>query len=152
MLAPPLTSTAYAGLLPVVWALLTLPPSSDDTEDISATVGQAVLSHLSRTASSSNTRTLGDEFLYHLVEVHEQPHPILPFFIARTSAFRSALKNWFESLPRVLWELGAKDDKATERLSRFLLDVGHRGPSQDPQYGLFALDVSSYYLRMIRHS
>jgi len=63
-----------------------------------------------------------------LIAVHEQRHVSRPFFILPSSATRPLLKQWVESVPKAIWELGNKDELATERLLRFLLDVGLRGP------------------------
>ena len=97
------------------------------TSDIPASVGLAFLHHLTRQSSTSAVRSLGDHFVYSMITVHEARHPQLPFFIPLRSPFRDQLKIWFERLPKTLWELGNRDEEATEGLLRFLLEVGLRG-------------------------
>lgn len=50
-----------------------------------------------------------------------------PFYLQPTSPVRGLLKAWFESLPKILWERGVKDEGASEALLRFLLEVARRG-------------------------
>ncbi|ORY31386.1 hypothetical protein BCR39DRAFT_526388 [Naematelia encephala] len=127
-LAPVLTPTAYSALLPIIFALLTQPPSSSTTElDIPSSLGQTFIQHLLNLSSTSATRALADDFLISLYAIHEQPHPRLPFYILPSSPIRTLLADWFGSLPRVLWELGTRHTAATERLLRFLLIIGQRG-------------------------
>ncbi|WVQ96749.1 hypothetical protein IAU59_003856 [Kwoniella sp. CBS 9459] len=129
-----LTPAAYSALLPIIFALVTRPPpssSSSEEEDIPATVGTAFLSHLSRQASTSSMRTIGDGFVVSLIMVHEQRYPRYPFFVPPTSKegreLKTALQSWFEGLPKVLWELGVRDPRATKGLLEFLLYLGLRG-------------------------
>ncbi|OCF40193.1 pre-rRNA-processing protein IPI1 [Kwoniella heveanensis CBS 569] len=131
-----LTPAAYSALLPIIFALITRPPPSstsaqEEEEDIPMLVGTAFLSHLSRQASTSAIRSIGDGFLVSLIVVHEQRYPRYPFFVLPTSKggkkFRAAIQAWFEGLPKVLWELGVRDPKATRGLLEFLLYLGLRG-------------------------
>ncbi|OWT40035.1 pre-rRNA-processing protein IPI1 [Cryptococcus neoformans Bt1] len=129
VLAPSLTPEAYSALLPIVWALLAQPPSclpSNDA-DIPSHVGSAFIAHLIRQGSSSPIRDIGEEFLIALILVHEKKYPILPFYIVPQSPLRSMIKGWFEGIPKTLFELGIKNESASERLLRFLLIVGSRG-------------------------
>lgn len=128
VLAPSLTPEAYSALLPIVWALLAQPPclASDDT-DIPSHVGSAFISHLIRQGSTSPIREIGEEFLIALILVHEKKYPILPFYIVPQSPLRPMIKGWFEGIPKTLFELGTKNQSASERLLRFLLVIGSRG-------------------------
>ncbi|RSH89327.1 hypothetical protein EHS25_002439 [Saitozyma podzolica] len=143
-LAPPLTPSAYAALLPIIFPLLAQPPpprgagAGNEIPDIPLLVGTAFLQHLSRQSSTSAIRSLGDQFLVGLIEVHERRHPQYPFFLATTSPLRGLLRTWFESTPKTLWELGSRDPAATQRLLRFLLQTGLRGTAPlEPPFSLF---------------
>lgn len=129
VLAPSLNPEAYSALLPIVWALLTQPPSCppSDGSDIPSHVGSAFMSHLIRQGSSSPIREIGEEFLITLILVHEKKYPILPFYIVPQSPLRPMIKSWFEGIPKTLFELGTKNERASERLLRFLLEIGSRG-------------------------
>ncbi|KAK6908269.1 hypothetical protein I203_102270 [Kwoniella mangroviensis CBS 8507] len=143
ILSPQLTPAAYTALLPIVFSLLIQPPSkSIDEEDIPSTVGDAFLSHLLRTSSTSSIRTVGDGFVVSLTEIHEQRHPRYPFYIPFTNAeLRGKCQTWFESLPKVLWELSAKDEGATEQILEFLLRLGLRGKEAlDDKYSILSAD------------
>ncbi|WVF69251.1 hypothetical protein IAT40_004027 [Kwoniella sp. CBS 6097] len=130
-----LTPAAYSALLPIIFALITCPPpsssSSPEEEDIPTLVGTAFLSHLSRQASTSSIRSIGDGFIISLIMVHEQQYPTYPFSVPPGSKggkeLRVLLQGWFEGLPKVLWELGVRDAKATKGLLDFLLYLGLRG-------------------------
>lgn len=106
-------------------------------------MGTAFLQHLSRQSSTSGIRSLGDQFLIGLIEVHERRHPQYPFFLVTTSPLRGLLRTWFESTPKTLWELGNRDPEATQRLLRFLLQMGLRGTAPlEPPFSLFEASVS----------
>ncbi|EIW73638.1 hypothetical protein TREMEDRAFT_67469 [Tremella mesenterica DSM 1558] len=124
LLQPLLTPSSYSSLLPIIWSLLILPPTSSDIPNL---VGTALLKHLQRVSSSSPIRTKGDNFLFHLTKVHEPPYPILPFYFPLDSPLRPLMRTWVESLPKVLWELGTKDDIATRGIVTFLLEMGLKG-------------------------
>ena len=148
-LTPPLPSIAYASLLPIIWQLLAKSPppsrsaSSENSLDIPVSVGSALLSHLSRQGSSSSIKSLGDHFIISLISMHETRHPRLPFFIPPGSPMRELLRVWFEGVPKTLYELGSRDERATERLLRFLLEVGHRGQAAlKAPYSLISSEVS----------
>lgn len=127
-LAPPLTLTTYAALVPIIWSLLVQPPSSPPSDDDTPTaVGVAFFSHLLRQGSSSAIRAQGDRFVIDLMAVHEQRHPKLPFFISTSSPIRFLATEWIVNVPKTLWELGTKDETATETLLKFLLDLALRG-------------------------
>ncbi|WWC96025.1 hypothetical protein V866_002892 [Kwoniella sp. B9012] len=146
ILSPQLTPAAYTALLPIVFSLLTQPPSTSiDEEDIPSTVGDAFLSHLLRTSSTSSIRTVGDGFVVSLIEIHEQRHPKYPFYIPFSNAeLRGKFQTWFESLPKVLWELGTKDEGATQQILEFLLRLGLRGKEAlDDKYSILSADSST---------
>ncbi|WVQ80727.1 hypothetical protein IAT38_002832 [Cryptococcus sp. DSM 104549] len=127
-LAPALTPEAYTAILPIIWALIVQPPpSQSDQVDIPSSVGAAFLKHLSRQAATSNLREIGDEFLIAVISVHERRYPTLSFYVAQGSPLRAGVREWFDGLPRTLWEMGTKKEGASERLLRFLLDVGLKG-------------------------
>lgn len=112
-----------------MWSLLVQPPAQPASEDdLPTSVGGAFFAHLLRQGSSSSIRTLGDRFIIDLIAVHEQRHLSRPFFVLPNSTTRPLIKQWVESVPKTMWELGNKDEPATERLLRFLLDMGLRGP------------------------
>ncbi|WWD18408.1 hypothetical protein CI109_102858 [Kwoniella shandongensis] len=127
-LAPSLTPAAYSALLPIIWALLVQPPAQPVSEDdIPTSVGTAFLTHLTRQAATSAIRNVGDEFVISLIDIHEQRYPTLPFYIQVNSPLHDLFGRWFENVPKILWELGTRDEGSTEKLLRFLLDIGSRG-------------------------
>lgn len=148
VLAPAMTPAVYAAMLPVIFALLSQPPSPNrgqagDEDDISTSVWMAFLSHQAKEASTSHLRALADEFLISVLAIHEQRHPSLPFFVPVGSPVRAQIKTWVENVPKSLWELGNRDEAATERLLLFLLDLGLRGSKQaESPVALFPADVS----------
>jgi pre-rRNA-processing protein IPI1 len=78
----------------------------------------------------------------HLILAHEARFPKIPFFIPTTSLFRQGLREWFENLPKTIWEIGIKDPGATTRILEFLLVVGQRGPeSMDGEYSILPRQV-----------
>lgn len=118
-LAPQLSPQSYAELLPVVRSL-TLRPA---TSDLGGKFLQAVL----RQPSASAKRRQSDAFLISLFQTHEDRWGTTPFFVPLASPFRGNFQKWLASTPKALWELGNKDQEATEQLLRFLLDLGLRG-------------------------
>jgi pre-rRNA-processing protein IPI1 len=122
-LTPSMTPTAYSSMLSLILPLLLLPPTSE----IPTTIGQALLSHLSRQGSSSQIRSLGNQFLISLVLAHEVRFPSIPFFIPPQSPLRPGLTTWIENLPKTLWEIGIKDPQGTIKILEFLLIIGQRG-------------------------
>lgn len=122
-LAQTLTSTTYAALLPVIWSLLVQAPPSD----IAPSIGKAFFEHIARLSSSSNIKSTGDVLIISLISIHEQRHPRLPFYVPLDSPLRPLMQQWVDSVPKVLWEIGAKDDVATRRLLGFLLEIGGKG-------------------------
>ncbi|WVR06282.1 hypothetical protein IAU60_003312 [Kwoniella sp. DSM 27419] len=145
-----LTPASYSALLPIIFSLLIRPPtptptrqasasaSSTAEDDIPTMIGTAFLAHLSRQASTSGIRSLGDDFVISLIDVHEQRFPTYPFFIPSANAgLRTAFRGWFESLPKVLWELGNRDEQGSKRLLTFMLRLGLRGKDAlEPGYSL----------------
>ncbi|WVW84585.1 hypothetical protein I302_106619 [Kwoniella bestiolae CBS 10118] len=145
ILSPSLTPAAYSAIIPIIFSLLTQPPSlAHEEEDIPSTVGEAFLSHLLRTSSTSSIRSRGDEFMIFLIEIYEQRYPKYPFHIPTINTIlRDQFKLWFESIPKVLWELGNRDEEATERLLEFLLRLGSKGKEAlDERYSI--LDGDSF--------
>jgi pre-rRNA-processing protein IPI1 len=122
-LTPSMTPTAYSSILSLILPLLLLPPTSE----IPTTIGLALLSHLSRQGSSSQIKSLGNQFLISLVLAHEVRFPSIPFFITPQSPLRADLTQWIENLPKTLWEIGVKDPLATQKILEFLLNIGQRG-------------------------
>lgn len=122
-MTPSMTPTAYSALLSLILPLLLLPPSSE----IPTTIGQALISQLSRQGSSSQIKSLGNQFLISLVLAHEVRFPSIPFFIPPQSPLRQDLTQWIENLPKTLWEIGIKDPQATQKILEFLLVIGQRG-------------------------
>lgn len=122
-LAQTLTSTTYAALLPVIWSLLVQAPPSDKAPSI----GKAFFEHIARLSSSSNIKSTGDALIVSLISIHEQRHPRLPFYVPLDSPLRPLIQQWVDSVPKVLWEIGVKDDVATRRLLGFLLEIGGKG-------------------------
>ena len=118
-----MTPTAYSSILSLTLPLLLLPPTSD----IPTMFGQALISHLSRQGSSSQIKSLGNQFLMSLVLAHEVRFPSIPFFIPPQSALRADLTQWIENLPKTLWEIGIKDPLASQKILDFLLTIGQRG-------------------------
>lgn len=152
--SPQITPSTLSALLPIIWTLITQPlpaqTSSSDTspEDFPKAVGTALLGFLSRQSASSALRSIGDEFIIRLLQVHEQPYPTLPFFISPNSDLRAKLRGWIEGVPKALWELGGKDEKGTERLLGWLLDMGMRGGGEEG-YSLLDRNVSSASLSLL---
>ncbi|WWC88751.1 uncharacterized protein L201_003664 [Kwoniella dendrophila CBS 6074] len=141
VLSPTLTPAAYSAILPIIFALIVQPPSSStENEDIPSMVGEAFISHLLRTNSTSSLRSIGDEFIISLIEIHEQRFSKYPFFIPTSTSnkeVREKIGVWFESSPKVLWELGNKDEIATRKLLDFLLRLGLRGKEAlDDKYSI----------------
>ncbi|KAK4688283.1 pre-rRNA-processing protein IPI1, partial [Tremellales sp. Uapishka_1] len=130
-LSPAPTPATYSAILPLVWALLKQPPpssqSKEEAEDTASVVGEALLKHLLRQGASSAIKREGNRFCIEMIRVHEARHPTLPFYLSTSSPIRPLLKTWFEGLPKNLWEIGSKDDGASERLLQFLLETGLRG-------------------------
>ncbi|KAJ9108480.1 hypothetical protein QFC20_003386 [Naganishia adeliensis] len=128
VLKPTLSPHSYLSLLPVIWSLLTgssfVPVGENGS--IAADVCESFLEHLLRTSSDSVTRRLGNEFVVRMVMVHESPYPVLPFFIPAKFVSYQLLQRWVESLPRVVWELDAKDELAIGVIFDFLLWLQQR--------------------------
>lgn len=120
-LAPQLSPTSYAELLPVVRSLLLRP----STAELGTQFVHAVL----RQQSASAKRRASDAFLASLFHTHEDRWGTLPFFVPLGSGLRAGFAKWLQSVPKTLWELGNKDQEATEQLLRFLLDLGRRAPN-----------------------
>nr|XP_018262460.1 pre-rRNA-processing protein IPI1 [Kwoniella dejecticola CBS 10117]OBR84618.1 pre-rRNA-processing protein IPI1 [Kwoniella dejecticola CBS 10117] len=147
VLSPSLTPAAYAAILPIVFSLITQPPShTADEDDIPSTVGSAFLAYLSRTSSTSSLRSIGDKFVISLTEIHEQRFPRYPFFIPTSNVeLRRRIREWFESVPKVIWELGNKNEESTRILLDFLLRLGLKGKGAlDERYSLLSGQANSF--------
>lgn len=114
---------------------------TEEHGSVAADVCESFLGHLLRTSSDSVTRRLGNDFVVRMVmvsgrvvprtcadlpQIHESVHPVLPFFIPANSPSHQLLQRWLESLPRVIWELDAKDEAATGIILHFLLWLQQR--------------------------
>ncbi|WWC70685.1 uncharacterized protein I206_104636 [Kwoniella pini CBS 10737] len=146
ILSPSLTPAAYSAILPIIFSLIVQPPSlSDEEEDIPSSVGEAFLSHLLSTSSTSSSRSTGDMFMISLIEIHEQRFPVYPFFIPTSSSvIRTKTQQWFESIPKVIWELGNRDQESTRVLLDFLLHLGLKGKTAvDETYSILKGDSFS---------
>ena len=78
-----------------------------------------------------------------MVLIHDHRHPRLPFFLDHVSPLRALLQTWFEGVPKVIWELGSRDESTSEGLFRFLLEVGLRGTAAlEPPYTILGGSVS----------
>ncbi|KAL1413116.1 rRNA processing protein [Vanrija albida] len=140
VLAPPISLSAYEELLPVIWTLL-LTARKSGAEN--GRVDEAFMTGLLSLGSASSKRRVGDGFVVRLIEQHEDRFSTLPFFVPVRSALRSQIQLWLSSVPRSLWEIGAKDDEATTGLLRFLLEIGRRGPlAYEAPYSL--IDVTTF--------
>lgn len=128
----------------MIWTLL-LTARKDGAKDGGLRVDEAFMSGLLSLGSASGKRRVGDAFVVRLVEQHEDRFSTLPFFVPVRSALRSQIELWFSSVPRSLWEIGAKDDEATTGLLRFLLEIGRRGPmAYEAPYSLIDVKVSFF--------
>jgi pre-rRNA-processing protein IPI1 len=125
-LAPAISATAYADLLPVIHTLATRPGD----------ILEALLPAVLRQPSSSGKRRASDAFLVALLWTHEDRFSTLPFFVPTSSAARAGVSAWIASTPRTLWELAARDPAASETLLRFLLDLGTRAASFERPFSL----------------
>ncbi|GHJ88879.1 hypothetical protein NliqN6_5281 [Naganishia liquefaciens] len=128
VLRPSLSPHSYLAILPIVWALWTGSSLASTEEDasVAADVCEGFLGHLLRTSSDSVTRRLGNDFVVRMVMVLESTYPVRPFFIPAKSTSHQLLQRWLESLPRVIWELDAKDETATGMILDFLLWLQQR--------------------------
>lgn len=53
---------------------------------------------------------------------------------------------WVENVPKALWELGSKDEKATGRMLGFLLDIGMRGEKgAEKPFSLLSNEVRPHF-------
>ncbi|KAJ7630987.1 hypothetical protein FB45DRAFT_917132 [Roridomyces roridus] len=109
-LGRPLTPSAYAALLPTIWALI-----NNHSED---DVLQAVIDHATRVSSKSAAKQATVEFVGRLILV-----------ISGTK-----LAEWLNHLPKCLWELGSSNLGTTEIILRFLIVLcQRRAPLANPQ-------------------
>ena len=83
-------------------------------------LGAVFLRHLSRQPSSSAIRSSGDGFVIDWVLERLDPHD-------STGSLDGLLNDWIDRVPKTLWELGSKNEDASNRLLTFLLTIGNRG-------------------------
>lgn len=120
-LAPQLAPASYTELLPVVRSLLLRPATAE--------LGTQFVHAVLRQASASSKRRASDAFLAALFHTHEDRWGTTPFFVPLGSGLRAGFQKWLASVPKTLWELGNKDQEASEGLLRFLLELGRRAPN-----------------------
>ena len=131
-----MSTEAYAGLLSVFKTILQRPDERSESINI---VFEALLDHLSRQSSTSALRALGDSFLVDFL-FHLDPWLQLD----RNVVVR--LQEWFERVPKTLWELGSKNEVSTFRLFHFLLGIGHRATSLfDDSFPVMAQQLAPYF-------
>ncbi|KAL7417489.1 hypothetical protein BDY24DRAFT_375058 [Mrakia frigida] len=142
-LGQPLPPQTYISLLPTVWSLLNQPPPAPvpKSKPLSAsaatlgppppepevsvphTVAGALLDHLNRVGSDSAVKKIGVEFVGRLGLLETLPLYTGPFRLASPSPLASLkpkLDKFYQSLPKMLWELGSKDLAASETVFHLL--------------------------------
>ncbi|KAJ7706080.1 hypothetical protein B0H17DRAFT_973090 [Mycena rosella] len=121
-LGRPLTQTAYTALLPTIWSLIN--NANPNLNDVSSDVLQATIEHASRVSSKSALKQVTLEFIGRIVLLNTESqfkgHLNFGTNVAETVA------EWFNHLPKCLWELGSTNLAATEIILRFLIIICQR--------------------------
>ncbi|KAF8576820.1 hypothetical protein K439DRAFT_1397060 [Ramaria rubella] len=113
-----LTASAYTMLLPTVWSLLKYQDAAEN-----ATILSSCINHAIRTSSKSATKRPAIQFVGMLALLHsEHETPITVLKSDELGQFR----DWFQQLPKVLWEVGIGDPPLSEIILRLLLRVTQR--------------------------
>ncbi|KAG5648058.1 hypothetical protein DXG03_007093 [Asterophora parasitica] len=123
-----LTPSAYAGLLPAIWALLNMSSSGTlaQHQEIASAVLHATVEHSIKTSSKSALKKPTIEFVARLVLLSTEPRYHGSFRLGRDQDEDQKLEEWVAHLPQPLWELGANNLAASEIIIRFLLRVLQR--------------------------
>ncbi|KIJ27382.1 hypothetical protein M422DRAFT_55086 [Sphaerobolus stellatus SS14] len=117
-----LTSTAYAALLPTIWSLVNFQSDNGDS-DLSTNIRMACIKHATRTSSKSAVKRPATLFVGMLLMLYGFRGSPLGRQKILMSEEIDAFREWYQQLPKVLWELGVSDPSLTEVvLSQFLLN------------------------------
>ncbi|KAK7064145.1 testis-expressed sequence 10 protein [Favolaschia claudopus] len=121
-LSRPLTATAYAALLPTIWALVN--NSNPNLRTSSSEVLRATLDHASRASSKSATKQTTIEFVARLVLLSTEHQ--FTGHLAADDEITQSVTEWINHLPKCLWELGSSNLTTTEMIFRFLIILCQR--------------------------
>ncbi|KAI5481016.1 Armadillo-type fold containing protein [Pseudohyphozyma bogoriensis] len=118
-----LSAEAYSALEPTLWALLNQPDAPPEIFD-------AILTHFGRCSSGSEAKRLSFGFISRAVLVGSDPAYLDRFTVSPEAAGdpESPVGKWVLSLPKLLWELGAKHPETTEMVLQFLQKIALQGP------------------------
>ncbi|KAF8516107.1 hypothetical protein BU17DRAFT_51113 [Hysterangium stoloniferum] len=121
----PLTTSAYKSLLPTIWTLLTY-QNVTDSKSLSSTIRLSCIQHALRISSRSGIKAAATQFIGILVLLQSQRGGS----IATTSELMEheiqGYREWYQHLPKVLWEIGGADPMLTEIISRLILRISQR--------------------------
>ncbi|KAJ7293677.1 hypothetical protein C8J57DRAFT_34512 [Mycena rebaudengoi] len=123
-LGRPITSTAYAALLPTIWSLIN--NSNPSLHHLSSDVLQATVEHASKVSSKSALKQVTTEFVARIVLLDTEPQFNGNLKIGRSTAETAKVTEWLDHLPKCLWELGSTNLATTEIILRFLILVFRR--------------------------
>lgn len=140
-LQAPVSPQLFAMVMPTIVCLITrssIKPTSSEDESLPEQVFASLIEFVCAASSGSALRRLGNELIMRLAlvrgnrsystrvpltlnsQINDEPRPVLPFYIPVEGPMRPRLLQWLESLPRVLWELNAKDPRHSELIIDFL--------------------------------
>ncbi|KAF4572843.1 hypothetical protein EYR36_007353 [Pleurotus pulmonarius] len=120
-----LTLDAYISLLPTIWSFVSITAGPND-DSFSAGILAAVLSHATQASSKSAIKKLTIEFVGRLALLDTERSYTGSFRLARFASEQSALEEWINHLPKVLWELGATNLVTSEIIIRCLIRLIQR--------------------------
>ncbi|EGO01885.1 hypothetical protein SERLA73DRAFT_71044 [Serpula lacrymans var. lacrymans S7.3] len=127
-LARPLTTTAYAAILPTIWSLLNQPVglhSEQEATSIPETVLSATLEHAMKTSSKAAVKRWTIEFIAR-ISLLETDAGYKGNLGALFRNQKQKHEEWILHLPQTLWEIGANDLVTSETIIRFLLRLCQR--------------------------
>lgn len=147
-LQAPVPPQLFAMVMPTIVCLVTrsaLKMRTGEDPPLSEQVFLSLIDFTCAASSGSALRRVGNELIMRLVlvrvdahclltvsliallQLNDEPRPELPFYIPNEGPLHLRLLQWLESLPRVLWELNAKDARHSELIIEFLRIVVIRG-------------------------
>ncbi|GAA5861538.1 hypothetical protein JCM8547_008065 [Rhodosporidiobolus lusitaniae] len=127
----PLSAQSFSALEPTLWALLNQPDAKRAEE-----VWNAVLGMFVRGGGGGETRKRVWEFAARAILLQSDPSYLNRFDLSlslprgQEALTKDApLAKWLATIPKWMWELGGKDEGATELVLSFLLRLASQSPS-----------------------
>ncbi|KZO96031.1 hypothetical protein CALVIDRAFT_146689 [Calocera viscosa TUFC12733] len=111
------TVEEYLSMIPVTWCLLNTQGVAEDTWSSPTRLFTALVNHAERLSIVASVKDTAFDYIGRLILLQENRHYLGHFRLRETDSMSA----WLLDIPRLLWELGAKQLQLTEKICLFLL-------------------------------